>query len=558
MEKEKINETHILVLKKLDELFCISEIKIEDSSSIIKQIEEAAKNSNNKTVLDIQHIFWDNFNCILNSYGYLYPYGYSNSYVQGAIKPQKWTKEKYEIEFQERLKKGEKKEEIEKKIKEQFSNSCKNYIKQQMLYNAYQKAINDSSVKMFSRESIGWSSFKYDISEDIKICLSTNFGYGLSSYFTLLVSYKDIDIAPFSHIARYYHADMIDIIKTTRSYGVERKNWLNVFIFVRDFTNDSLTNPEEFVKKRIAKEIEDMMCFLRDVMKNPKKYLCLFASEENEDYKTLRFISPMDDKDKKFLRVLPDEMNVVFQSEKLEEATYTTEKLKIFNSILPNIYDYINEISDIIVKLNPKIDKTIDGIQDKIDNDLAVRKKMEEEQLKNLYTQKHTLENEENSIGEKLYPTCKSPYFRPYHLSKGIEVIKKFRENNLEYILLESQENNSEEMFSEELKKKHDAQVEKLFTIIDEVFPHLWWGDRPNVIAAIDAIYSSEKKNPNYIRLEGQYKDICNQIEVINNQIETKRNEISNLEELISDRKNLIWRLSECQSVFNNYLSNKA
>lgn len=120
MEKEKINETHILVLKKLDELFCISEIKIEDSSSIIKQIEEAAKNSNNKTVLDIQHIFWDNFNCILNSYGYLYPYGYSNSYVQGAIKPQKWTKEKYEIEFQERLKKGEKKEEIEKKSKSNF------------------------------------------------------------------------------------------------------------------------------------------------------------------------------------------------------------------------------------------------------------------------------------------------------------------------------------------------------------------------------------------------------------------------------------------------------
>lgn len=569
MEKG-INKKYILILKEQSGRFNISKIEIEDASSIINQIKEVVDNSKDKSVLDIQHVFWSNFNCICDYYGYLYPWDYTNTYVQGAIKPQKWTKDKHEKELRERLMerlkntddKGpenvkKEKRKIEEKIKEEFYHLCKRYIEQQMLYNAFQKAKNDSSVKMYSNESIGWSHFEYDISEDIKICLRTNLGYGSSAYFTLLASYKGIDIAPFSHIAHYYYANMVDIIKCTRNYIVCRESWIYAFEFVQDFTNKSLTNPEKFVKECIVKEIDDMMNFLRDLMNNPQKHLSLFANENSKDYKILCFISSMDESEKNFFKILPHEMNVVFQSEKLKEAACTTEKLKTFSSIYSNVYDYINEISDMVVELNPKIDKTIDGIQEDIDNNLVVRKKEEEERRETICAQRDTLENEKNSVGEKLYPAFKENSFSlSSYLLKGIDVIKKFREENREYILLDNQHNNSEEKAFEELKKKYYMQRDKLMTIIDELFPQDW-RLKLDIVAAIDAINSSEKENPEYIQLEDQFKDICNQIADLNNQISDVRIEILNLEKQIFDREYLIRRLSECRSIFNNYLSNK-
>lgn len=568
MDKE-INKTHILVLKEQSGSFDIFKIGIEDSSSIMSQIRKVVEDSN-KTVFDVQNVFWNNFNCICDYYGYLYPLDYTNTYVRGAIKPQKWTRDEYEKEvlkrLMERLKSSDdkgpeyvkkEKKKIEGNIKEEFYHLCERYIEQQMLYNAFQKAKNDSSVKMYSDESIGWRRFEYDISEDIKICLRTNLGYGCSSYFTLLASYKGIDIAPLSHIAHYYHVNMTDIIKCTRDYIVCRESWRCAFEFVRDFTNNSLTNPEKFVKEYIVKEIDDMMAFLRGIMKNPKAHLRLFAGENPESYKMLCFIRPMSSKDKEFFRVLPHEMSVVFQSEKLKEATDTTEKLKTFSNIHSNVYNYINEISDMAIKLNPEIDKTIDGIQADIDNNLVVHKKEEEERRETFCIQKDTLEKEKNSIGEKLYPTFKeNPFSLSFYLLKGIDVIRKFREENREYILLENQHNSSEEKAFEELKKKYYMQRDKLMTIIDELFPQDW-RLKLDIVAAIDAINSSEKENPEYIQLEDQFKDICNHIADLNNQISDARIEILNLEKQIFDRKYLIRRLSECRSIFNNYLSNK-
>ena len=150
-----INETYILVLKEINGLFIISEIEIEDASFIINQIKEAVDNPNNKTVLDIQDIFWDNFDCILNQYNYLYPFEYWRSYIGSAVKPHKWTKEEYEIKLQIELESLKNKthniekeiQNYENNIKVIFSKSCNRYIKQQMLYNAYQKANNDPSIK---------------------------------------------------------------------------------------------------------------------------------------------------------------------------------------------------------------------------------------------------------------------------------------------------------------------------------------------------------------------------------------------------------------------------
>ena len=261
---EKVNETQILVLKEQDGYLQVSSMPIEDSSFIINEINAAVENPN-KTLLDVQSVFLNNFQSIKDYYPYLYPYSYSSSYISGATKPKKYTYDEYKAELDKAVK-----EKIVNKgadavtqiianenkcLKQNYASLCIRYIKQQLLYKAFQNAVNNSSVKMYSCESIGWSSFEYIITDDLKACVYTNLGFGYASYFTLSVSYKGIVIAPFSHIAKYYYANMTDIIRCTRDYYVEKENWHTMFEFVKEFANHSLSDPKSFIKNYIINEI---------------------------------------------------------------------------------------------------------------------------------------------------------------------------------------------------------------------------------------------------------------------------------------------------------------
>lgn len=365
---EKVNETDILVLKKQTESFSISKIRIEDSSCIIKQIKEVVDDPKT-TVLDVQSMFWNNINCIENSYLYTFPYNYSDSYISGSIKPKKWTEEKYKTELEEYVAKYSKsnpdidlnkiRERYKMEFKSNYYNTCQRYIRHKMLYNAFQDAKNDSSVVMYSHEYIGWTNFKYNITDDIKIGISTNFGYGYSSYFTLLASYKDINIAPLTHVAHYYRAEMKELIKCTRDYYVERDNWIDAFEFVKDFVNSSLNDLNRFVEQYIVKETDEMMRFLREIMNDPKCVIDKFKKESKEKeskekYKRLMYTHPLDDDECKLFEIYPHEMNVIFQSEKLREVTYTLNKIKEICNIHPKANDYIKEIIEMIILVDDK------------------------------------------------------------------------------------------------------------------------------------------------------------------------------------------------------------
>lgn len=309
---EKINETHILVLKEHNGIFQVISMPIDDSSFIINEIEASVDNPN-KTLLDVQSEFLNNFQSINNAYGYLYPYAYSSSYVSGAIKPKRHTYAEYKTELDNRVKNRAIGENIDinhiiedenRILKQNYASLCTRYIKQQMLYKAFQNAANDPSCKMYSRESIGWSSFDYAITDDIKVCLYTNLGFGYASYFTLSISYKDIIIAPFSHIAKYYNACMTDIIRCTRDYYVDKDNWYPMFEFVKDFVNHSLEDPKSFVESYIMNEIDEMIRCLRNIMANPSAVINVFKNQNNNiDYHRLRFINPMSNDEKQLYSV---------------------------------------------------------------------------------------------------------------------------------------------------------------------------------------------------------------------------------------------------------------
>ena len=399
-------------------------IPIEDCSYICTEIENAAMNPN-MTVLDLQTIFNQEFQCIKNYYPYLYPYGYSNSYIDFARKPKLYTYEKY----QEKLNKGieECKDEKEKErkicrnqdcLKSNFKVDSTRYIHQQKMYEAFQKAENDLSVKMYSREAIGWKGFTYKITDDIEICVHTNFGYGYVSYFNLTVSYKDIVIAPHSNLVKYYRARMVDIIQCTRMYCASKDNWYPAFDFVKDFVNQSLSNPELFVKTYIVNEVDLLMSGLRNIMVNPQGVIDKFKRQMNnlpDEYHRLRFIEPMSDEEKECYALFPKEMPIVFKSEKLIGAMDMLEKLKELTAVYAKISDYINEIIGMVNQLKPEVDKTMVTLE----TEIKVMT-LDYEQYKDLESEKDDLEERKELINNQIEQIIQ------HNQSKNNDVVQVF------------------------------------------------------------------------------------------------------------------------------------
>lgn len=391
-----VNESQILVLKDCGGRLQISSIPIEDCNFILNQLNDAAGNPN-KTLLDVQSMFLNEFHSICDYYPYPYPYAYSSSYISGASKPKTHTYAEYNAALDKELKgvtDNKNAQEIARltneaknRLKQKYVSECSRFVKQQMLYKAFQKATNDPSIKMFSRESIGWNSFEYKITDDLKVCVYTNFGFGYACYFTLTVSYKDIIIAPFSHVVKYYKANMTDIIRCTRDYYVDRDSWNPALEFVKDFANESLSNPATFVENYIMNEITEMMHGLKNIVANPDAVIKMFKTQNTSlsDYHNLRLISPMSEEEKKHFDVFPHEMPVVFKAEKMTQAAKMLSRLNELGTVYPKIEEYISEIRGMILNLIPEIQQTMNGIQSDIDI-LTERMKPREKEKEDLLT----------------------------------------------------------------------------------------------------------------------------------------------------------------------------
>lgn len=407
-----VNNSEILVLKECGGKLQVSNMPIEDCTYILSEIDNAVKNPN-KTLMDVQTVFLKEVQPIRNYYPYPFPYSYSSSYIDGASKPKKYTY----AEYTEKLNKGLEgktegkdaesverlKQEVNTRMKSSYAEDCKRFIHQQMMYKAFQKAENDPSVKIYSRETIGWSHFDYQITDDIKACVSTNFSFGSASFFTLTISYKGIVIAPFTHLTRYYKADMTDIIKCTRDYVEERDSWNAAIDFVKDFADQSLANPSTFVEKYLMNEINEMMSGLKNIVNNPDATIRMFKNQSSSllEYRRLRFISPMSSTEKKKYEVFTHEMPVVFKAEKLAQAVHLLERLKELGEVYQKINDCISEICRMAKQVTPQIQKTMDSIKVDITR-LTKQKEPKEKEKEQLSAKIKVFEDKLNKILEKL------------------------------------------------------------------------------------------------------------------------------------------------------------
>lgn len=398
METNDIDKTHIIVLQELNGLLKKIELPINRPETFINELKAMIKNPS-RTVWDMQSLFTSRYPMTNRYLDYIHPFSYQDTYVQGISYPhmakyddlqKSWADAKnmahkccpdygnqnetmraaliLQTEF--RLVNN-----LKTVQKDEFFREAIRWINGNCYHDAVNKITQEASVKMFSTENIGWNNFPYEINNDVKISVKTNFGYGSSSYFTLAVQYKGLDILPYSYIVKYYKANMADIIRCTRSYMACRESWLASFDFVSDFVNKSVEDPDGFVESYIMQEVTEMMTGLEAIATDPEVYIGKIRKNKADPF--VIYIRPMLNNEEKRLQSYPDEMPMLFKVEKITGALDFLNSLTAIAKIVNKVQPYIDRLLDINTALYPEIQEAMKRITNRINENKPIKENLE-------------------------------------------------------------------------------------------------------------------------------------------------------------------------------------
>jgi hypothetical protein len=360
------------------------------------QTLEAMSENDNRTVMDLQDYF-QRFMPMGNSeevYNYCAPNGYSSSFITHAEYPTILSFG----EYKEKLKKAEEsaisnflsncdkkdesqlsaeqrqelddeissaKERCKDRLKKKFIIAAVRYIKAFRYYTELRKVKADNNIKMYSTENIGWTTFNYPISDDILFFMKSNFGYGSSSYHYINLSYKGIDILPYSALVKYYYVNMIEFYRYTRQYRPTHDNWEVALDFVVETANLAIQDETAFITKWIGNEIDEMVAGLKIISEQPKKTIREFFAHPNKEDNFL-YVRNAFKSDKEEYFAYPEEVSTIFKAEKLSAALELLEKLQVLAPAYPKALEAIEQIKQLNVDFFPNLKLKISAIEREI------------------------------------------------------------------------------------------------------------------------------------------------------------------------------------------------
>lgn len=397
---DQINKDYIGVVTESEDnkSLVYSRIPIDNSyKELIGKLQDMAKNDN-QSVLDMQGHFTRTFRkgTCPGGFNYCYPYNYYSSYISGAAYPEILSFDEYHKELEKERRSTREAETsgyctnphqpltveqeasilkvvnyriatVSKYYKTRFLFNCERYIQAFCFNKTLLSLKHNRKNKMFSSETIGWTTYNYTINDDIDFIVKSNFGYGGSAYFFVNLKYKGIDILPYSDTVKYYYANMVDFIRYTRLYDVIRDNWNIALNFVVETANEASYNEETFIKKWINNEIDEMMSGLERIANTPETFHNKFI-KQNSQVGGLRYVRNISNNEIETYKTYPDEMIAAYQAEKISGALLLLEKLKALTSIYPKVTDSIERIKVINLEMLPHFQNIIADIERKIDD----------------------------------------------------------------------------------------------------------------------------------------------------------------------------------------------
>lgn len=388
VSNSEVNNKYVLVLKEdANNNLSVQEQPVCSSDILITEIRAIVDNPN-KTVWDLYSKVEQYFDSSVD-FNLCFPYEYNDSFIDSAKCPDRvgyyshydlMKKHREEIlksykyrnlddehkkpyldkqmsDYQEKLNK----EELSKKS--EYAESAIRFIQCYNLEKTLSKIKEDHSVKMFSSDNIGWTTFTYPVSDDIQVMVKTNFGYGSAAYLFLAVKYKDMVLIPYSDLVHYYYANMKNLISYTRSYARRRESWKYALSYVAEFVNQSKEAPEQFIRQNVLTEVSEMMKGLRAILKNPNEILERIKDSQVE-YINMNVVRPFMDEDVRLFSMMPTESVSVFKAEKISGALMFMNSLEQIKDLCPETEQVISEIVEMNQQIKPEIVSTIDSINE--------------------------------------------------------------------------------------------------------------------------------------------------------------------------------------------------
>lgn len=240
---------------------------------------------------------------------------------------------------------------------------------------------------LYSHRYIGWSQPRYRLDQDLEIEFNTNFGYGMSSFFHLIIIYKNIHLVNFIDWIDYRIKGVSQIKKYTRKYqgsiakaGAENKfinddSWENAIKEANLMCQTYLNDYSEFIKEFVLNSLESMISGLEEIIDinivsgEFNKQHRIF--EETFESKLYKNSSPMianavvmSVKGSKISGALELISNIL-ELDNLFSIKQHILKIKNLNiRLYPLIIKEINDVPELISKTKSEIDRTIEEIKE--------------------------------------------------------------------------------------------------------------------------------------------------------------------------------------------------
>lgn len=296
----------------------------------------------------------------------------------------------------------------ESELLNKFKDDLSTWINAYNLNIAYKQVQKNKDIIMFSHRLRGWSNPVFKFTKNFSVEAKTNFGYGYSSYFFILLNYKNLQITPFSDLVNYQFVNVSEIIRYSQTYPIENNYWFDALKYSQEACNLASSDEEAFINKYIIDECFEMICGLESLMQEEQ-----FSFKKKEN--------PSDSYVEKDIK---GSDLVKFRGEKVSGSLGFISKILEFSNLI-SIKGFIDKIEKLNLQIQPILSNEIKELTD----DLLIL----ENEMKHIKPAYHLLQKE-NAVYNKKKNNVKAKLHSKTNINELNELVEEqFNTENPEY-----------------------------------------------------------------------------------------------------------------------------
>lgn len=348
---------------------------------------------------------------------------------------------------------------------------------------AYKRCLANKEILAYSHRKKGWASPEFKLKEDFSVRFKTNFGFGRSSYFFLILKFRNIEIHSYSKWVYYRYVDEQELISCTRNFKYDDRDTFSskisnkekICLMESDNHNKEMTWEDAWREAmKFCCEAINIACF--DEIAFVQKYIVdechrLINGLENifstKNANQFEFVVNYSDSEKVFIQ----HKLIEVKGEKLSGALHFIQSILELKDIMP-----VNQLVYKIEELNKAVLPNIENTLLQVQGDL-IKCNNEFKDVSTKYNQllprKELYDNEIKKI--KINMAKKHPTFNQDDLSMKSELL--LSQQKPEYKLFREKFNPIESLYNDlaskiETLERINSNISMYKQTIQDYFPN--------------------------------------------------------------------------------------